>query len=254
IDEIEVDDFETYQSVKGIIPGVHYRRNGDLFVEVGVSKELEDAQKRVVWLKNGAYLLIDQTETMTIIDVNTGKFIGKSNQEDTVLKTNVLAAQEVGRQLRLRDIGGMILVDFINMKENRQKELVKQALVEATAEDRSKVQVFHFTSLGLLEITRKRRKKDLTSFLTSDCTICNGKGYVKSATTLAYELERELMGYRLRDEDAVHIACSRDVKEAVEELITKEKLEKQCGLFITFEIQYSPLSFYNISRFGSVNG
>lgn len=253
IEELVVDDFHVYQEVKGTYEQVQYHRsNDDLFMQQGIEAVLEKATKKVVWLKNGSYLLIEQTETMTVIDVNTGKFVGKADQGDTVYKTNGLAAEEIARQLRLRDIGGMIVIDFINMRNPEQQADIRKAFIKETGRDRSQVRVFGFTSLGLLEVTRKRKRDSLFSYLSQPCHVCHSRGMVTSVETIVYELERELISYRHREEEAVLIQCSQDVVKGIEELITKDNLQQECGLFLFFEVQSSPLPFYNISRFGSV--
>ncbi|MGM9988642.1 MAG: Rne/Rng family ribonuclease [Bacillaceae bacterium] len=252
ISECVVDDFDAYQQVKTVYKDVYYdREKEDLFMKNGLTTALENSIKRVVWLKNGAYLLIDITETMTVIDVNTGKFTGKANQENTVYQTNLAAAKEIARQLRLRDIGGMIMVDFINMNKKEEREAVRRAFIQACEQDRSQVRVYDFTALGILEVTRKRKKQDLASFLSQPCSTCHGRGIVKSVETIVFELERELLSYQNSGEEAVLIACSPDIKKGVEEIITKEKIERACSMFLFFDVQSSPTSFYRISRFGT---
>ncbi|MGM2835043.1 ribonuclease E/G, partial [Bacillus cereus group sp. Bce025] len=151
------------------------------------------------------YLIVEQMETMTVIDVNTGKFTGKQNLQDTVLRTNEVAAEEIARQLRLRDIGGMILIDFINMKRREDKEKIRECLIAAMQHDRTYTRVLGFTELGILEMTRKRKKHSLRDVLLEECAPCKATGYVMSYETIAYELERELITYGNIEDEAVLI-------------------------------------------------
>ncbi|MFD3449543.1 Rne/Rng family ribonuclease [Microbacteriaceae bacterium 4G12] len=213
VTEVIVDDRTAVNELKAAVGAekvVYYGEKENIFVHYGVEQELEKALKKVVWLANGAYLLIEQTETMTVIDVNTGKFTGKQNLQDTVLKTNELAAKEIARQLRLRDIGGMILVDFINMKDPKAKETVRQTLIQAIKADGTPTRVLQFTALGILEMTRKRKRKSLRDYMMSACT-CHS-GYTPSAETIAYELQRELLGYK-SDYEAVLVEAPSHVEE-----------------------------------------
>ena len=144
------------------------------FIEHSIKKALD----KKVWLKCGGYLIIEETEALTVIDVNTGKFIGKNNLEDTIVKTNLEAVQEIARQLRLRDIGGIIIIDFIDMNDKNHEELLINAMKEALKKDRTKTIVVGMTGLGLLEMTRKKIRKKLSSVLQTSCPNCNGTGKV----------------------------------------------------------------------------
>jgi len=148
----------------------------DLFEYYRIETAIREALSRKVWLKCGGYLVFDETEALTVIDVNTGKFTGKNEQEDTILKTNLEAAAVIGRQIRLRNIGGIILVDFIDMKENSHKETVISFLKEVVSQDRNKVIVEGMTSLGLVEMTRKKVWSPLRKALTKPCPVCGGTG------------------------------------------------------------------------------
>lgn len=167
-----------------------YNEKSSMFNHFGIDREIEKALQKIVWLPNGAYLIVEQMETMTVIDVNTGKFTGKQNLQDTVFRTNEMAAEEIARQLRLRDIGGMILIDFINMKRREDKEKVRERLMIALQDDRTYTRVLGFTELGILEMTRKRKKHSLRDVLLEECAPCKATGYVISNETIAYELER----------------------------------------------------------------
>jgi ribonuclease E len=141
-----------------------------------VVEQIHKALERKVWLPSGGYIVIDKTEAMTVIDVNTGRHVGKTNLEETVAKTNVEAAEEIARQLRLRDIGGMIIIDFIDMVFESNKSKVINTLKEAMAKDKTRSQVFDISPLGLLEVTRKRVSAGLLESFSETCPTCEGRG------------------------------------------------------------------------------
>ncbi|MEY8348677.1 Rne/Rng family ribonuclease [Bacillus cereus] len=216
-----------------------------MFDHYGVEREIEKALQKIVWLPNGSYLIMEQMETMTVIDVNTGKFTGKQNLQDTVLQTNEIAAEEIARQLRLRDIGGMILIDFINMKKREDKEKVREKLISSLQGDRTYTRVLGFTELGILEMTRKRKKHSLRDVLLEDCLHCKTTGYVISNETIAYELERELIAYKHVEDEAVLIAAPKEVQ--------KMFLQKELQKNIPFQIYFTDekAEKYAIIRFGT---
>jgi ribonuclease G len=145
-----------------------------------------------VWLKSGGYIVIDHTEALVSIDVNTGKYVGKRDFEQTVLKINLEAVGEVVRQIRLRDLGGIIIIDFIDMEVPEHREQVEKALKRALAEDKARTNVLAISELGLVEMTRKRVRQDLRSVITEACPVCRGAGVVKSSATLAAEVFRAI--------------------------------------------------------------
>lgn len=157
-------------------------------IEIEISRLLE----RRVWLKSGGYIVIDQTEALTVIDVNTGKYVGKRNFDETILKTNIEAAKEIVWQMRLRNLGGIIIVDFIDMEKDEHKEKVLQTLLQEMKKDRAKTSVVNISPLGLFEITRKRVQDSLNKILTESCPYCEGKGVVKSKITICYDILREI--------------------------------------------------------------
>jgi ribonuclease G len=144
-------------------------------------------------LKSGGYLILDQTEAMTTIDVNTGAYVGRRNLEETLFKTNLEAAQTIARQLRLRNLGGMIIIDFIDMAEAEHKRQVLRALERALARDRTKVYLTEMSPLGLVELTRKRTRESLEHVLCQPCPVCEGRGMVKTPQTVCYEIFREIL-------------------------------------------------------------
>ena len=164
-----------------------------IFEKYGVQPELDKALRSRVWLKSGGYIVINQTEALVAIDVNTGKFVGKRSLEDTVLKTNLEAATEIVRQLRLRDLGGIIVVDFIDMEERKSKKKLTDTFIKELQKDKARTKVLQISDFGLVEITRQRTKKSLERILCDACPYCSGSGKVKSPTTVVFEIQRELM-------------------------------------------------------------
>ncbi len=171
----------------------HYTGERPLFDLHGVEDEIQKALARRVELKSGGYLIIDQTEAMTTIDVNTGGFVGLRNFDDTIFKTNLEAAQTIARQLRLRNLGGIIILDFIDMESEEHKAAVLAELNKALARDHTRLTVNGFTALGLVEMTRKRTRESLAHVLCEPCPVCGGRGEVKTARTVCYEVLRELL-------------------------------------------------------------
>lgn len=163
-----------------------------IFDHYGLEVEISRALGRKVWLKSGGYIIIEQTEALTAIDVNTGRFVGKHNLEDTILKTNLEAVKELAYQLRLRNIGGIIIIDFIDMEKEVNREKVYAALEEALKGDKSKTNILKISELGLVEMTRKRVRESIGRMMCEPCPYCEGRGYVKSKTTVCHEIFREL--------------------------------------------------------------
>ena len=171
----------------------HYKGERPIFDLYSVDEEIGKALGRRVDLKSGGYLVVDQTEALTTIDVNTGGFVGARNFDDTIFKTNLEAAQAIARQLRVRNLGGIIIVDFIDMENVEHRSAVLDEFRKALARDHTKMTVNGFTSLGLVEMTRKRTRESLAHLLCEPCSTCNGRGEVKTARTVAYEILRELL-------------------------------------------------------------
>ena len=171
----------------------HYIGERPLFDLYGVEEEIEKALARRVDLKSGGYLIIDQTEAMTTIDVNTGGFVGLRNFDDTIFKTNLEAAQTIARQLRLRNLGGIIITDFIDMDSEEHKAAVLAEFNKALERDHTRLTVNGFTALGLVEMTRKRTRESLAHILCEECPTCGGRGEVKTSRTVCYEILRELL-------------------------------------------------------------
>jgi ribonuclease G len=163
-----------------------------LFERHAIEEKVERALERRVWLRSGGYIIIERTEALTAIDVNTGRFVGKRNQEETIVKTNLEAAQEVVRQLRLRNVGGIIIIDFIDMEKEPDRKKVYDALKEALKKDKARTNILKISELGLVEMTRQRTRESLENQLLSPCPHCDGRGRIKSSVTVAYDLLRAI--------------------------------------------------------------
>jgi ribonuclease G len=199
---IQVDSRENYQMLEkfattytpSVLPKLtHYTGERPIFDLHGVEEEIQRALGRRVDLKSGGYLIVDQTEAMSTIDVNTGSYVNGRNFDDTIFKTNLEAAHAIARQLRLRNLGGIIILDFIDMENNEHKAAVLAELNKALLRDRTKISVSSFSALGLVEMTRKRTRESLAHILCEVCPACQGKGQVKTARTVCYEILRELL-------------------------------------------------------------
>jgi len=202
IGRIVIDSRENYAKLQAFgaeyMPNVlprleHYTGERPLFDLYNVEDEIQKALARRVGLKSGGYLIVDQTEAMTTIDVNTGGFVGVRNFDDTIFKTNLEAAQVIARQLRLRNLGGIIVIDFIDMENEEHKSAVLAELQKALSRDRTKMTLNGFTALGLVEMTRKRTRESLEHILCEACPTCDGRGVVKTARSVCYEILREIL-------------------------------------------------------------
>lgn len=204
-----------------------------LFEKFGVEMEIERAISNRVFLRSGGSLNIDQTEALVSIDVNTGKFVGRKTLEETILRTNLEAVREIAYQLRVRNCGGIIIIDFIDMEKEEHREQVYNALLEALKKDRAKTNVLPISGLGLVEMTRKRTRDTLTRIMCEPCPYCEGSGRVKSTLTVCYELVRELTKTLKRSEDAkkVFIFAHPEVTARLcgEDLDLIETLEEAFG-------------------------
>jgi ribonuclease G len=202
VSEFIINDREYYDKVVAvaniIAPGFKdrvrlYEGGPNIFDDFGIQARIDKALDKKVWMKNGAYIIIDETEALTVIDVNTGKYVGDSNLQQTILEVNIEAAKEIARQLRLRDISGIIIIDFIDMEVEENKYKVVAALEEALARDRTKTNVLGITGLGLVEMTRKKMRRKLSSIVKRTCPYCGGSGLVDSEETTAINLRLLLL-------------------------------------------------------------
>ncbi len=201
VDSFIIDNPEEYENVLDFVtefmPKLKsrvklFKGPSQLFEHYGIEAEISRALGKKVWLKSGGYLLIDQSEALTAIDVNTGRYVGTKSLEETILKTNLEAVKEVAYQLRIRNVGGIIIIDLIDMENLENREKVYRALSEALGEDRAKTNILKISELGLVEMTRKRTHEDLVRYLTEACAACDGRGYHKSRRTVCFEIFREI--------------------------------------------------------------
>jgi len=170
-----------------------YEGDQPIFDAYDLEGDISRGLRRKIWLKSGGYIIIEHTEALTAIDVNTGRYVGKHNLEETILKTNLEAVKEIAYQIRLRDIGGIIILDFIDMKKRANQDKVFNALKDALKKDRSKTHILPVSEMGLIQMTRKRIKKSLTRTLCEPCICCNGQGYHISRQTVCYNIYREIL-------------------------------------------------------------
>lgn len=201
VDRLVIDDRKEHQRVMEFVntylPAYSekiqfWNKQGALFQEYSVDQQVAKALEKKVWLKSGGYLVIDRAEALTVVDVNTGRFVGESDPEETILKTNLEAVDEIAHQLRLRNIGGIIILDFIDMEKEKNREKVFQGLQEMLTRDKARTNALKISDLGLVEMSRKRVREDLVHLLGETCSYCDGKGYVKSVRTIIYEIFEEL--------------------------------------------------------------
>ncbi len=207
-----------------------------IFDHFGIENQVNRALERRVWLKSGGYLVFDQTEALTTIDVNTGRFVGKKTHEETVLKTNLEAARVAIDQLRLRNIGGIIIIDFIDMEKAANRKKVSEALAEAVKRDKARTNILRISELGLVQMTRKRTRDNLRQLITTPCPTCNGDGRLKSITTLAAEALRIVRRHVANVPDAQRVIAtvSTEVGDALNGSLHAgvEELEQKLGVRI----------------------
>lgn len=218
----------------------HYPGERPLFDLYGVEDEIQKALQKEVPLKSGGYLVIDQTEAMTTVDVNTGAFLGSKSLEETAYRTNLEAAQAVARQLRLRNLGGIVIIDFIDMGDDEHKRQVLRTLEKGLSRDHAKTQVFDMSPLGLVEMTRKRTTDSLARQLCEPCAACGGRGILKTPETICYEIFREITR-AVRQFDAgklMVLAAPRVVSKILdEESAAVVELEQFIGKPISFKAE-----------------
>jgi ribonuclease G len=264
IDRLWCDDPDTYsrlvQFVQTYMPRLRarvqlYQENEPLFEHFKIEPQIERALDRKVWLKSGGYLIIDQAEALTAVDVNTGRFVGKKSQDETILRTNLEAVDELVRQLRLRNIGGIIIGDFIDMTREADRKRVYDALKEALKRDKARTSALKISELGLVQMTRKRTRESLEELLTDPCPRCHGSRVVKSVPTLAAEVLRgvhreaakkpptEMLMVKVSSEVARYLYDfgAKDLEALEHQLNTKIVLRSKDGLDIgAFELSQAP--------------
>ena len=249
IDRVRVDSKETYHRllefaevfVPEIVPVIeHYSGECPVFDIYSVEDEIKKALERKVKLKSGGYLIFDQTEAMTTVDVNTGGYVGGRNLEETIFKTNLEAAQTIARQLRLRNLGGIIIIDFIDMKSEEHKKQVLQALERNLEKDRAKTKITEVSVLGLVEMTRKRTRESLEHILCEPCSACGGRGVLKTPESMCLEIFREIIReVRLYKVQTLLVLASNEVVEMLldEEADMLAELEVFLGVQIKFRVE-----------------
>lgn len=207
VDRVMIDSEEQFtrcvEFVNSLLPKLTdrvklYLKSKPIFDYYNIESQIEKALKRKVWLKSGGYIVIDETEALVSIDVNTGKYVGKKNLEETIFKINLEAIHTIVNQVRLRDLGGIIIIDFIDMKEEKHRQQLMKTLDEALKVDRTRTNVLQLTDLGLVEMTRKRARQSLGKILSQPCPCCKGNGRIKSPQTIYYTMQRDLI--RLRED------------------------------------------------------
>jgi len=249
IERIRVDSRENFEKVSAFcdqfLPDIaerieYYPGERPIFDLYGVEDEIQKALDRKVQLKSGGYLIIDQTEAMTTIDVNTGGYVGHRTLEETIFKTNLEAAQAIARQVRLRNLGGIMIIDFIDMEEAEHKRQVLRALEKALERDHAKTQISGVSALGLVEMTRKRTRESLERILCEPCPTCEGRGTLKTAETVCYEISREILRESRQFEvERLLVLASQEVVDLLldEESDSFAELEEFIGKPIEFQAE-----------------
>lgn len=246
-----VDEAEAYKRVSKFVTQlmpkykhniILYEEKKPLFDLYDIDLEISRAVERKVWLKSGGYIVIDEAEALVVIDVNTGKYVGKKDLEDTILKTNLEAVKEVAHQLRVRNVGGIIIIDFIDMEKNVHREQVIQSLNEELKKDRSRTNVISMSELGLVEMTRKRIRPSIVKTLCEPCSYCDGKGYIKRKSTISNEIFRDIereVGLVENKKKSLMVHCHGDIVDWIyeEENETLEYIEKRFGHTVAFKIE-----------------
>lgn len=249
LEKIRIDSRESFQRVdqftEDYLPEIrdcleYYPGERPIFDLYSVEDEIQRALGRKVELKSGGYLIIDQTEAMTTIDVNTGAFVGHRNLEETIFKTNLEAAAALARQLRLRNLGGIIIIDFIDMKDAEHRRQVLRALERAMEKDYAKTSITGVSELGLVEMTRKRTRESLEHVLCETCQYCSGRGSLKSPETVCYEIFREILREaRAYESKNLMVLAAQEVVDRLldEESASVADLEEFIGASIQFQVE-----------------
>lgn len=260
IERIRVDSRETYlrlvEFAETFVPEIvsvieHYTGESPVFDIYSVEDEIEKALARKVKLKSGGHLVFDQTESMTTIDVNTGGYVGGRNLEETIFKTNLEAAQAIARQLRLRNLGGIIIIDFIDMKSSEHKQQVLQALERHLEKDRAKTKISEVSALGLIEMTRKRTRESLEHIMCESCPACSGRGVLKTAESVCLEIFREIIReVRQYNVQQILVLASNEVAEML--LDEKADMLAELEAFLNVQIKFRSESGYNQEQYDVV--
>ncbi len=254
-----IDDVEVHKKVKNFVAQlmpkykhniVYYDEKKPLFDLYDIEMEISRSMDRKVWLKSGGYIVIDEAEALVVIDVNTGRYVGKKDLEETILKTNLEAVKEIAHQLRIRNSGGIIIVDFIDMGKGTHREKVLSLLEEELQKDRARPKVISMSPLGLVEMTRKRIRPSLVKTLCEPCPYCEGKGYIKRKSTIANEIFREIERELLQlnnKHSSISVHCHKDVMDWICEV--DAELLAFTEARISRSIQFKAESSYHIEQY-----
>lgn len=250
VERVIVDHEDAYKKVSAFVSQFmpkfknkvsHYRGSKPLFDQYEIDFEISRSIDRKIWLKSGGYIVIDEAEALVVIDVNTGKFVGKKDFEDTILKTNLEAVREIAHQLRIRNCGGIIIIDFIDMEKEAHREKILSSLRDEIARDRARTTVVSMSNLGLVEMTRKRIRPSLVKTLCEPCPYCDGRGYTKQKATIAHEIFRDLEreGPSANPSTTTVVHCHADVGDFIYEEETEwlEAIERHIGRHIVLKLE-----------------
>ncbi len=268
VSKIAVDSRDGYKNIQRFVSAVmpkintrliYYKGREHIFDSYGLQKEIEKAQRRKVWLKCGGYLVIEQTEAMVVIDVNSGRHLNRNNLQETILETNLQAVEEAARQIRLRNMGGIIIVDFIDMRLKRHQRMIEKAMIKAVKRDKAKSNILPISQLGILQMTRERVKESLREAVYENCPYCKGSGEVKSAESMSIEVQRRVklalcsrrrlrrVSIKVQAHPVVCERLQREDKGAVREI------EKRYKGIITFEPR-EDLHIENVKLYNAKTG
>ncbi len=257
VESLTIDEKGEYEEIRKFIKTYmpkfkshieYYDGREPIFDHFGIELDINRALGRKVWLKSGGYIIIDQGEALTAIDVNTGRYVGKRTLEETIFKTNLEAVKEIVYQLRLRNIGGIIIIDFIDMEREANREKVYNALEESLRDDKAKTNVLKISDFGLVEMTRKRIRESLGRQLCEPCFYCDGKGYLKSKTTICYEIFREIDREMNNIKGPViSINCHPEIFDMLvdEEAMSLSRIERKYNR----KIHLRPINYFHIEQY-----
>lgn len=249
VDRVVTDHEETHKKILSFVGQFMpkfksrvelYKESRPLFDLYDIDIEISRSLERKIWLKSGGYIVIDEAEALVVIDVNTGRYVGKKDLEDTILKTNLEAVREIAHQLRIRNCGGIIIVDFIDMEKDTHREKVMEALREELVRDRAKTAVISMSNLGLVEMTRKRTRPSLVKTLCQPCRDCDGRGYIKTNSTIAREIFRDLeREAAVQAESVLVVRLHAQIGDHIyaEETEALEDLERRIGHSVVFKLE-----------------
>jgi len=248
VKKLVVDDKTQFQKIRQFVRSYlpryssvleNYTKSEPLFDHYRIENEIDRALGNKVWLRSGGHLVIDQTEALTSVDVNTGRFVGKESHENTIFRTNIEAAEEIVYQLQLRNIGGIIIIDFIDMESQQHRQMVYQTLKDHLRTDKARSKILQISEMGLVEMTRKRDRENLNRYLCDPCPNCDGTGQIKSASTVSYEAFREVRrSCRQNTRGSITLFFHSDVHRYIqqEEQEAMQALQEKMGRTIVFKV------------------